>query len=63
MPANVIPVGMRNEDRGQFRQTRRVRPQRIVGGLGRIGSRTGINRDKLLPILRDDEIVFRELKT
>src|SRR5439155_15321294 len=63
VPANVIPVGMRNEDRGQFRQTRRVRPQRFVGGLGRIGSRTGINRDKLLPILRDNEIVFRELKT
>src|SRR6266487_4439670 len=62
MTTNVIPVGMRNEDRGQFGQTRRVSPQRLVGRLGGVGACPSVNTDKLSLVLRNHEIVFRELK-
>src|SRR5712692_2416557 len=61
--ANVVPVGVCNEDRRQFRQTGRIPSQRFVGGLGGVRPRTGVDADQLSPIVRDDEIVFRELET
>src|SRR6266852_5023788 len=61
--ANVVPVGVRNEDGCQFRKAGRVRSQRLVRNLGGIRSCTGIDTDQLSSIVGNHEIVFRELET
>src|SRR5712692_10614482 len=43
--ANVIPVGVCDEDRRQFRQVWRIRSQCFVGGFGRVWARTCIDAD------------------
>src|SRR5580704_17749771 len=55
--ANMIPVGVRNEDGGQFRKGGRVRSQRLVRDLGGLRSCTGINTDQLSSIIGHHEIV------
>src|SRR5262249_12144264 len=62
-PANVIPVGVRDENGRQFGQVGRVRSQCFEGGLSRVRARARIDTDQFLPILRHHEIVFRELET
>src|SRR5713226_305330 len=62
VPANVVPMGVRNEDGCQFRKTGCVRSQRLVRNLGRIRSRTGVDADQLPPIIGNHKIVFRELE-
>src|SRR5262245_44388084 len=63
VPANVIPVGVRDKNGRQFRKVRRMRSQCLVGGLSRVRARARIDTDQLLPIVRHHEIVFRELET
>src|SRR5258707_15082301 len=47
LSANVVPMGMCNEDGGQFRQTSSVRTQRFVGRPGGVRPRAGVNADQL----------------
>src|SRR5262245_9393995 len=54
---------MRKKDRCQFRQVRRMRSQSLIGGLGGIGPRAGVNSDELSAVLRENKIVFCELKS
>src|SRR5713101_1705568 len=61
--ANVVPVGVRDEDGCQFRKAGRVRSQRLVCNLGGIRSRTGIDTDQLSSIVGNHEMVFREFET
>src|SRR5712692_5650106 len=61
--ANVVPVGVRNEDGCQFRKAGGVRSQRLVRNLGGIRSCTGVDADQLPPIIGNHKIVFRELET
>src|SRR5215467_8855967 len=63
VPANVIPVGMRDENGRQFRQVSSIRSQCLVGSLSRVGACACIDSDQFLPIVRHHEIVFRELET
>src|SRR5882724_11769401 len=44
--ANVVPVGVRNEDGCQLRKAGRVRSQRLVRNLGGIRSCTGVDADQ-----------------
>src|ERR1700676_3868535 len=60
--ANVVPVGVRNEDGCQFWKAGRVRSQCLVRNLGRVCSCTGIDTDQLPSIVGNDEVVFRELE-
>src|SRR5262245_48019427 len=63
VPAYVIPMGVRDENRRQFRQVGCIRSQCLVGGLGRVRSRARVDADQFLPIVRYHEIIFRELET
>src|SRR6516225_10099121 len=60
--SHVVPVSVGNEDGRQWRQTRDLCLQCLIGSLGRIRPRTGIDADELSPIVRYDEIVFRKLE-
>ena len=60
--ANVVPMGVGDEDSRQFRQTGRMCSQRFVGGFGRVRPSPGIYADQFSPIVRDDEIVFGKLE-
>src|SRR5262249_22577790 len=61
--ANVIRVGVRDEDGCQFWQVGSMRPQGLVDGPGRVRARASIDADQLLPIVRHHEIVFRKFET
>src|SRR5262249_12632734 len=50
MTANMIPVSVRKKDSREFRQAGRLRSQSLIGGLGRIGPRAGVNSDELSPV-------------
>src|ERR1700730_6947101 len=63
LSANVVPMGMGDEDGGELRQIRCVGAQRLVGGLCGIGAGSRVYSDQLSPIVGDHEIVFRELET
>src|SRR5262249_24400586 len=63
LSADVVPVRVGDEDGGQLRQIRSVGVQRLVSGFCRVGARSGIDPDQLLPIVGDHEIVFGELET
>src|SRR5215472_15785687 len=63
LSADVVPVRVGNEDGGQLRQIRGVGLQRLVRGFCRVGARSCIDPDQLLPIVGDHEIVFGELET
>src|SRR5262249_18335900 len=63
MPANMVPVRVRDKDGCKFGQVGRIRSQCFIGGLGRVRSRTRVNADQLSLIIRYDEVVLRELET
>src|SRR5229473_2229393 len=62
VPANVVPVGVRNDDGCQFRKAGCVRAQRLVRNLGGIRSCTGVDTYQLSSVVRNHEIVFREFE-
>ncbi len=63
MSANVIPVGVCDENGGQFRQVGCIRSQRLIGGLRGVRARTRIDANQFSPIVGNHKIVFRELET
>src|SRR6266404_4878356 len=62
MSANVVPVGVSDEDGREFRQTGRMSSERFVGGFGGVGPSPGVDANQLSPVVRDDEIVFSKLE-
>src|SRR5256885_4932734 len=63
LSADVVPMGMRDEDRGELRQIGSIRTQCFVGGLCGICTSSRVYTDQLSPIVRNDEVVFGELET
>ncbi len=63
LSADVVPMRVGNQDGGQLRQIRSVGAERFVSGLCGVGAGSRVDPDQLLPIVRDDEIIFREFKT
>src|SRR5262245_25020705 len=62
MTADMVPVGMSNEHSRQWRQSRRVSSQRFICTFCEIGASAGVNRDQLMPVPRNHEVVFREFE-
>src|SRR5882672_103487 len=63
LSANMVPMGMRDEDGGECREIRCVGAQRFVGGFGGVGTGPSVYTDQLPAIVGNHEIVFRELET
>src|ERR1700738_75133 len=63
LSADVVPMRMCDEDRGELRQVRRVGPERLVCSLGGVGPGSRVDSDQLPPIVGNDEIVFGKLET
>src|SRR5260370_31906239 len=63
LSADVVPMRMCDEDRGELRQVRREGPERLVCSLGGVGPGSRVDSDQLPPIVGNDEIVFGKLET
>src|SRR5258708_15905724 len=63
LSADVVPMRMCDEDRGELRQIRRIGSERLVCRLGGVGPGSRVDPDQLPPIVANDEIVFVELET
>src|SRR5258708_32574583 len=63
LSADVVPMRMCDEDRGELRQVRREGPERLVCSLGGGGPGSRVDSDQLPPIVANDEIVFGKLET
>src|SRR5215469_7578384 len=60
--SHVVPMSVGNEDGRQWRQTRVLCLQCLIGGLRRIWPRAGIDANEFSPIVRNNEIVFGKLE-
>src|SRR5260370_27389382 len=63
LSADVVPMGMGDEDGGQLGKIGSVGAQCLVGGPCGIGTCSRVYPDQLSPIIGNDEVVFRELET
>src|SRR6516165_10311350 len=62
MTADMVPVGVSNEHGCQRRQPWRKGLQRFVCSSCEIRSRPRVNADELMPVLGNNEVVFREFE-
>src|SRR6516165_12012107 len=62
MAADMVPVGVSNEHGCQRRQSWRKGLQRFVCTLCEVRSRPRVNADELMPVLGNNEVVFREFE-
>src|SRR5215467_7177131 len=62
MTAHMVPVCVSNEQRCQRRQAGRKGLQRFVRTFCEIRPRARVNADELMPILGNNEVVFREFE-
>ena len=62
MTADMVPVCVSNEHCCQRRQSRRKGLQRFVRAFGETRSRARVNTDQLMPVLGNNEVVFREFE-
>src|SRR5258706_9931773 len=63
LSADVVPMRMCDEDRGELRQVRRVGPERLVCSLGGVGPGSRVDSEQVPTIVGNDEIVFGKLET
>src|SRR4029077_1013932 len=63
LSADVVPMGMCDEDCSQLWQIWSVRAQRFVSGLCGIGAGPRVYSDQLSPVVGNNEIVFGEFVT
>src|SRR5260370_10637003 len=63
LTADVVLMGMGDEDGGQLGKIGSVGAQCLVGGPCGIGTGSRVYPDQLSPIIGNDEVVFRELET
>src|SRR5262249_49877603 len=62
MTADMIPVGVRNQHSCKRRQSWCIGLQRIICAFREVRSGACVNADELMPILGNNEIVFREFE-
>src|SRR5258708_17959765 len=63
LSADVVPMRMCDEDRGELRQIRRVGPERLVCSLGGVGPGSRVDPAQLPPLFAHDAIGCCELQT
>src|SRR5215467_5189391 len=62
MTADMVPVCVSNEHGRQRRQSRHIGLQRVVGAFCEIRTRARVNANKLMPILGNNKVIFREFE-
>src|SRR5215467_9145064 len=62
MTADMVPMSVSNEHRCQRRQSWRKGLQRFVRTFCEVRSRARVNADELMPVLGNNEVVFREFE-
>src|SRR5215467_11669512 len=62
MSSDMVPVGMSNKHGCQRRQSWSVGLQSFIRNLYEIRTRARVNADELMPVLGNNEVVFREFE-